>query len=156
MSDAPLRRLAGVLATAGLGVAGYLTYVHYAGLTPVCGISHGCETVQTSSYAYLAGVPVALLGVLAYVTQLATLTSRSHQALLAGFGVSLIGFAFSAYLTYREVFTIHAICSWCVSSAVIFTLLAAVNSARAMTHARSLDIAAAATNNGLGEQAGAF
>ena len=147
MSDTQLRRLSGALATAGLGVAGYLTYVHYAGLKPVCGISHGCETVQTSQYAYLATVPVALLGLLAYVTLIATALSRSHQALLAGFGLSVIGFAFSAYLTYREVFTIHAICSWCVSSAVIFTLLAAVNSARAVMRVRSLDIAAAAAEN---------
>ena len=147
MTDTQLRRVSGALATAGLGVAGYLTYVHYAGLKPVCGISHGCETVQTSQYAYLASVPVALLGLLAYVTLIATSMSRSDQALLAGFGVSVIGFAFSAYLTYREVFTIHAICSWCVSSAVIFTVIAAVNSARAVMHARSLDIAAAAAEN---------
>jgi uncharacterized membrane protein len=156
MSDTQLRRLSGALATVGLGVAGYLTYVHYAGLKPVCGISHGCETVQTSQYAYLATVPVALLGAFAYVGVIATSLSRSQQALLAAFGISLIGFAFSAYLTYREVFTIHAICSWCVSSAVIFTLLAAVNSARAVMHARILDPAATAADNGFGDQAGAF
>ena len=64
MTDARLRRGMGVLAVLGIGVAGYLTYVHYAGLHPVCGVSHGCETVQTSRYAYLSGVPVALLGLL--------------------------------------------------------------------------------------------
>jgi uncharacterized membrane protein len=130
MSDEVLRRLAGGLSLFGLGVAGYLTYVHYAGLSPVCGISHGCETVQTSQYAYLLHVPVALLGLLSYAIVLATTLLRGERAMLAGFGVSLTAFAFSVYLTYRELFTIHAICSWCVSSAIIFTLLAAVGTAR--------------------------
>jgi uncharacterized membrane protein len=52
--------------------------------------------------------------------------------MLIGFGLSLVGFAFSAYLTYREVFTIHAICSWCVSSAILLTLLAVVSSVRVL------------------------
>ena len=130
MSDDHLRRSVGVLSTLGLGVAGYLTYVHYAGLTPVCGISHGCETVQTSRYAFLAGVPVAPLGLLTYAVVFASAWSRSERALLIGFGGSLIAFAFSAYLTYREVFTIHAICSWCVSSAIVFALLAGVETLR--------------------------
>ena len=116
-----------MLSTIGIAVAGYLTYVHYAGLQPVCGISHGCETVQTSRYAYLAGIPVALLGLLAYVAILVCACRRGEGALLTGFGLSLVAFVFSAYLTYREVFTIHAICSWCASSAVVFTLIAAIN-----------------------------
>ena len=57
MTDVVLRRTSGTLGLAGVGIAGYLTYVHYAGLHPVCGISHGCETVQTSSYASLLGIP---------------------------------------------------------------------------------------------------
>jgi uncharacterized membrane protein len=126
-----------VLSTLGLGVAGYLTYVHYAGLTPACGISHGCETVQTSRYASLAGVPVALLGLVSYLLLLCTSLSRGESALTAGFGLAVVAFAFSAYLTYRELFSIHAICSWCVSSAMIFTLLAAVNTAR-MVRGRSM------------------
>ncbi len=136
MSDEHLRRATGALAALGIGVAGYLTYVHYAGLHPVCGISHGCETVQTSRYAYLAGIPVALLGLLTYVAVLATACSRTERALLGGSALSLVGFAFSAYLTYQEVFTIHAICSWCVSSAVVFSLLTAVSSSRLLLGAR--------------------
>lgn len=130
MTDDRLRRVVALLAVAGIGVSGYLTYVHYAGLHPVCGVSHGCETVQTSRYAYLSGIPVALLGLLSYVAVTASAFSRSEPARLIGFGVSLVGFTFSAYLTYRELFTIHAICSWCVSSAVVFTLLAAITSLR--------------------------
>jgi uncharacterized membrane protein len=130
MTDTGLRRASTVLCLAGVGIAGYLTYVHYAGLQPICGISHGCETVQTSRYANLAGVPVALLGLIVYVVLLASQRLSGERALLGGYALTLIAFAFSAYLTYREVFTIHAICTWCVSSAIVFTLLAIVGTVR--------------------------
>jgi uncharacterized membrane protein len=56
-----------LLAVAGLAVAGYLTYVHYAGIEPICaGGGGGCERVQTSSYAELAGIPVVVLGLIGY------------------------------------------------------------------------------------------
>ncbi|HEX4282170.1 MAG TPA: vitamin K epoxide reductase family protein [Solirubrobacteraceae bacterium] len=132
MSRLPLRGVSTALTLGGVGIAGYLTYVHYAGLRPVCGISHGCETVQTSSYAYLAGVPVALLGLLTYLLILITVRRQSDNALVTGYVLSLIGFGFSLYLTYREVFTIHAICSWCVSSAIVFALLTVVQTIRVL------------------------
>jgi uncharacterized membrane protein len=130
MTDAALRRTSQLLSLAGVGIAGYLTYVHYAGLHPVCGISHGCETVQTSRYASLAGVPVALLGLITYVLVLVSLLMRGEGPLLGGYALTLVAFLFSAYLTYREVFTIHAICSWCVSSAIVFTLMAVLGTVR--------------------------
>jgi uncharacterized membrane protein len=132
MTDTVLRRTSQTLGLAGVGIAGYLTYVHYAGLHPVCGISHGCETVQTSRYAGLLGVPVALLGLITYVLILVSLRMRGDRPLLGGYALTLIGFLFSAYLTYREVFTIHAICSWCVSSAIVFTLMAIVGAVRVL------------------------
>ena len=132
MNDALLRRASAALTSAGIGIAGYLTYVHYAGLHPICGISHGCETVQTSSYASLFGIPVALLGVVTYVLILLSLRRRDERGLVAGYALTVIGFGFSVYLTYREVFTIHAICSWCVSSAIVFTLLAIVGTLRVL------------------------
>jgi uncharacterized membrane protein len=106
--------------------------VHYAGLRPVCGISHGCETVQTSAYADLLGIPVALLGLITYVVIFVSLRLRGERPLLTSYALTLIAFAFSVYLTYRELFTIHAICSWCVSSAIVFTLLAIVGSRRVL------------------------
>ena len=118
------------LCALGVGVAGYLTYVHYAGLQPICGISHGCETVQSSSYASLLGVPVALLGLISYLLIFTSLFLRDERTQLAGYALVVTAFAFSAYLTYREVFTIHAICTWCVSSAVIFALLLILETAR--------------------------
>jgi uncharacterized membrane protein (TIGR02234 family) len=121
-----LRLAAIVLAVVGTGVAAYLTYIHYEGIRPVCGLGGDCEKVQTSEWSKLVGIPVALLGLLAYVTILASLFVRREEALIVGALSALIGFGFSAYLTYREVFTIDAICPWCVSSAVIMTLLAIV------------------------------
>ena len=132
MSERGLRVVSQVLSAAGIGIAGYLTYVHYAGLQPVCGISHGCETVQTSAYATLLGIPVAVLGLVSYVVIFISLRLGGDGPLLSGYALTLIAVAFSVYLTYREVFTIHAICSWCVSSAVVFTLLAIVGSRRVL------------------------
>jgi uncharacterized membrane protein len=130
MTDTVLRRASEALSTVGVGVAGYLTYVHYAGLHPICGVSHGCETVQTSSYASLAGVPVALLGLFSYALILVSLRVGGERALVGGYTLTLISFTFSVYLTCREVFTIHAICTWCVASAIVFTLLTAVGAPR--------------------------
>jgi uncharacterized membrane protein len=130
VSDRRLRQVAIVLALIGLGVAGYLTYVHYEGVKPVCGLGGDCEKVQTSEWADLAGVPVALLGLIGYATILATLFVEREEALIAGALVALVGFGFSVYLTYRELFSIDAICPWCVASAVIMTLLAIVMTAR--------------------------
>jgi uncharacterized membrane protein len=132
MTDTVLRRASEALGLAGVGIAGYLTYVHYAGLHPICGISHGCETVQTSRYASLVGIPVALLGLITYVLILVSLRMRGERALLGGYALTTIAFLFSAYLTYREVFTIHAICSWCVSSAIVFTLMAIIGGVRVL------------------------
>jgi uncharacterized membrane protein len=130
VSDRLLRRTALVLALAGLAVAGYLTYVHYAELEPLCGLGGDCERVQTSVYAEVGGVPVALLGLLGYALILASLVVPGDAGLVGGAALSLTGFGFSAYLTYRELFTIEAICSWCVASAVLLTLLAVVTCLR--------------------------
>jgi uncharacterized membrane protein len=130
VSDRRLRQVALVLAVIGLGVAGYLTYVHYEGIKPVCGLGGDCEKVQTSAWADLAGVPVALLGLIGYAAILATLFVEREEALVAGALIALVGFGFSAYLTYRELFSIDAICPWCVASAVIMTVLAIVMTAR--------------------------
>jgi uncharacterized membrane protein len=113
-----------MLATVGLGVASYLTYVHYAGIKPACTAGESCTKVQTSIYSQLAGVPVALLGLLGYVAILGSLLApEGENSRLATMALTLVGFGFSAYLTYRELFSIHAICEWCVSSAVIMTVL---------------------------------
>ena len=98
--------------------------MHYAGGEPVCAIAHGCATVQKSDYAELAGVPVALLGLLGYVAILAALARDGERARTLAAFVSLAGFGFSAWLTYVEVARLDAICIWCVGSAICMTLLA--------------------------------
>ena len=113
-----------VLTLAGLGVASYLTYVHYSGTAPVCTAGGSCLKVQTSVYSKLAGVPVALMGLIGYVLILSSLlVPETETSRLATVALTVVGFGFSAYLTYRELFSIHAICEWCVSSAIIMTIL---------------------------------
>jgi uncharacterized membrane protein len=80
--------------------------------------------VQTSVYSKLVGVPVALIGLLGYIAILGSLLAPEGEATrLATMAFTLIGFGFSAYLTYRELFSIHAVCEWCATSAGIMTLL---------------------------------
>jgi len=126
VTDRRLWRIALVLALVGVGIAGYLVYVHYAHAKVICSISHGCETVQKSKYAKLGGVPVALIGLGGYVAILASLFVRGELGRLAGAGMALIGVGFSGWLTYLEADRIHAWCQWCVGSAIVMTLLAIV------------------------------
>jgi uncharacterized membrane protein len=124
MSARTLRIILIVLTLAGVGVASYLTYVHYSGIKVLCTGHGSCAKVQTSQYSKLAGVPVALIGLIGYVTILASLLlPESETSRFATACLTVIGFGFSAYLTGRELFSIHAICEWCVSSAVIMTLI---------------------------------
>jgi uncharacterized membrane protein len=119
-----------LLALAGMGVSGYLTWAHLAGQAVACGQSGGCDIVQQSVYSEVGGIPVALLGLVAY-TALLTLTlvrdripaDLDSYVPLAIFGISLIGVLYSAYLTYLELYVIYAICRWCVSSAIIMTAI---------------------------------
>jgi uncharacterized membrane protein len=119
-----------VLCLLGIGDAGYLTYTHYAGLKVACLASGGCETVQASTWSKLDGIPVSLLGLIGYIVILLSLAVRGEMGRAIGFGVALIGFGFSMYLTYREIFTIKAICQWCVGSAVLMTALAVLTAVR--------------------------
>lgn len=124
-----------VLALVGIGVAGYLAYVETQAVTAICGPVGDCNTVQKSSYARLFGVlPVGVLGMFGYLAILAAWIIKTirrdrwaNLAALAIFGMSFAGTLFSIYLTYLEPFVIRAVCMWCVSSAVIMTLLLLVN-----------------------------
>jgi uncharacterized membrane protein len=123
--DRRLKIAAIVLATLGLADATYLTYIHYAGIEPVCSIAHGCVKVQSSVWAEYHGVPIAVVGLTGYVLILgALLFLRGDLGRGASFGLSLFGVLYSGYLTYREIFSIEAICQWCVFSAMMMTLLA--------------------------------
>jgi uncharacterized membrane protein len=118
------------LAAAGLGVAGYLTVVHFAHQPIVCNGIGDCAYVNSSAYADLAGVPVAVLGAGGYGTMLvlacAYAVRRTFEVLLAAWSVAAASFAFSMYLTYIELEVLEAICVWCVASACIATALFAM------------------------------
>lgn len=123
MNERSLRTAVGILAAAGAAIAGYLTYARLTHTQVACATG-GCEIVQGSDYAELAGIPVALLGLLAYVFLLATAFSSSEPARAAAAGVAVAGAAFSAYLVYVQVAVIDAICQWCLASDVVMALLA--------------------------------
>lgn len=119
------------LALAGLSVAAYLAYVETQTVAAICGPVGDCNAVQMSPYATLFGVlPIGVLGVIGYLGMLALwLWGRLRDDALARyvpvllFGMALFGVLFSLYLTYLEPFVIGAVCIWCLTSAVIMTLL---------------------------------
>ena len=122
-----------LLALAGLGVAGYLAYVETQAVRAVCGPVGDCNAVQASSYARLFGIlPVGVVGLAGYLAILAAWgwpRLSAHPSVrcapVAVFGMAVGGVLFSLYLTYLELFVIGAVCLWCLSSAVIITLLMA-------------------------------
>lgn len=125
MSDRALRLAIAAVALAGTAVAGYLTYVHYRPAALICTGGGGCEAVQESSYAELAGIPVALLGLAAYLVVLGLVARDTETArmLAAVIGVSALGFA--AYLVAVQAFAIEEWCIWClVNDLVVVPLLA--------------------------------
>ena len=120
-----------VLCAAGLIAAGYLAYVEVAHVEAVCGPVGDCNTVQQSDYARLFGVlPIGVLGVVGYIMiLLAWAVYRygrgkwANYAALAMLAMTTGGLLFSIYLTFLEPFVIGATCAWCITSAVIMTLL---------------------------------
>ncbi len=136
MTERRLRITLGVLGLIGLGIAVYLTIEHYAGGdNPVCAFGGGCETVQHSDYAKLAGIPVPVLGLLGYVAVLVAAALPGDPGRMLGILAALVGFGFSAYLTYLELFVINAICQWCVGSAIVMTLVLIVSLLRGIRFA---------------------
>ncbi|MBO0767704.1 MAG: vitamin K epoxide reductase family protein [Solirubrobacterales bacterium] len=114
-----------VFGVIGLIVAGYTTYVHYFPAAQVCkeGGTFNCTAVQTSQWSEVAGIPVALMGLIGYLLLLGSLLVRGELGRAAGFAIALIGFLFSMYLTAREVFSIKSLCWECLISALCMTVL---------------------------------
>ena len=103
----------------GLVVASYLSTVELQGELPYCGPLHGCETVALSEYSRIAGVPVAVFGVILSLSlltlALAWIRSGRLALLAAHYALSLVGVVFEVYFTYLEVVVIGAMCVWCVT-----------------------------------------
>ena len=149
MSRRTVRIVMIVLTVIGLGVASYLTYVHFAGIKPACTAGESCTKVQTSVYSKLVGVPVALMGLIGYIAILGSLLAHETEtSRFATLIFTLAGFGFSAYLTYRELFSIHAICEWCASSAGIMTILMLLSVWRFLRGDGSLDVPRVETGEG--------
>jgi uncharacterized membrane protein len=119
LSDRALRLAAALVALAGAGIAGYLTWAHYSDTAVVCLRGGGCETVQQSSYSEIVGIPVAVLGLVAYATVLVLLVWDSPAARLGAATIALVGLLFSIYLLLLQLFVIDAICVWCVANDVV-------------------------------------
>jgi uncharacterized membrane protein len=131
-SERKLRIAAALLALAGIAVATYITIAESGGGAPKClAGGTGCETVAESRYSHLAGINVAVIGIAGYAVLLAAAVLPGDAGRFGGFLTALVGFGFSAYLTYLELFVIDAICQWCLVSAVLMTLSLAVAATRA-------------------------
>jgi uncharacterized membrane protein len=106
-----------VLDVVGLLIAGYLSVVELGGGVPSCGPLHGCETVATSEYARIGGIPVAVFGValslVPLTLALAWIGTDNPLLLDVHCGLSLIGVIFEVYFLSLQVFVIHAVCVWC-------------------------------------------
>ena len=129
MTDARLRAAIALVALAGATVASYLVYTRYTGTLIACATG-GCETVQHSKYAKAAGVPVAVLGLVAYLAVFMTALSARVEAAAIGAAVVLGGLAFGIYLIVIQVAVIDAICQWCLASDAILAVLAVLSAER--------------------------
>ena len=126
MTDRSLRVGATIVALAGLVVAGYLTWVHFDDAALVCIAGEGCETVQESEYAEIAGIPVAVLGFVAYGIVLGLIAWDAPAARLGAAMLAVVGLLFSLYLLALQLFVIDAVCVWCLANDIVIAPLLAV------------------------------
>jgi len=119
----------------GLAVAGYLSIEELSGRLPNCPAGGGgCATVALSDYSDLAGIPIPYIGLGGYALILASALLPGEPGRLAGAFLALVGFGFSLYLTYLELFVIDAICQYCVASAVTMAVLLVLAGARLVAY----------------------
>jgi uncharacterized membrane protein len=131
------------LAVIGLAVAAYLAITKLTGGAPVCGPLRGCETVASSEYSEVSGIPIAVFGVAFSIVLVASsliwwrLSDR--RALLGAYGLGLLGTLVVAGLTYLELFVIHAVCVYCVvyAATVVTGFVVAAVALRAVPEAGS-------------------
>jgi uncharacterized membrane protein len=135
-SDQTQRRILIALSTIGLVVALYLVYIKLFPASLLCVGVGDCEAVNNSIYSEIQGIPVAVFGALAYAFLMGLLALEKRLAFLEAwgpilvFGTALAGTLYSGYLTYIELAVIHKICPYCVTSAVVMTLIFVISSLR--------------------------
>jgi uncharacterized membrane protein len=125
MSDRVLRMILVALSLAGAFVSAYVLVARWTSAGLVCSTG-GCETVQSSEYSELLGVPVAGLGIVAFLVIGAAALGRDPLARAAAAAVALGAAAFGAYLLVIQLAVIDAVCDWCLVTDAITTLVAAV------------------------------
>ena len=118
-----------IIACLGFVDATYLLVYKLTNNNAMCLGNGGCHDVNFSSYSEIAGIPVSVFGMAAFLAIAGILLLEPRLKIarengpLAIFGISLAGVVFTAYLTWLEIYVIHAICPFCVASAVIIALI---------------------------------
>ncbi len=131
MAADKLTWLSRALSLTGLAISTYLAYTYLNHQAPVCVAgSQGCLKVEQSSYAWPAGIPMPLFGIAGYLLLFTSACLRGQRARAAGMILAVFAIAVSLALTYLEINVIHAICYWCVASAICAALHVVVNSTR--------------------------
>ena len=134
-AEGTLRRIATFVATFGVGVATYIAIEPPGAMrrsaSPAAAAARPSPTAPTRT---CFGVNIAVFGIVGYVLLLAAALLRGDAARMGGFALSLVGFGYSVYLTYLELFKIDAICQWCVASAVLMTMLFGLNAIRMVAY----------------------
>lgn len=144
--DEWLRRFGILVALVGVGISLYLTYVKLSNTEVICAESGviDCSSVQHSAYAEIAGIPIAILGLMGYGAIALGLLLQNRISILNDFGhavifsMTLFGFIYSLFLTYVEGFVLEKWCLWCVASALAMTSLFIVSAAR-LTYVMQMD-----------------
>ena len=118
-----------VLASLGILDASYLLVYKLTNNNAMCLGNGGCHDVNFSPYSQIAGIPVSLFGLAAYLVMAVILLLEGRLKIvkdngpLAIFGISLAGTVFTGYLTWIELYVIHKLCPFCMATAIIITLI---------------------------------
>ena len=125
MSERRLGVASAALAAVGAAISAYVLYARETGGTLVCSTG-GCETVQSSPYAEVLGMPVAAVGLAGFLVLLVVGLSRGEWARLLHGTLALAAFFFGVYLLYVQVAVIEALCQWCLATDALLTTIAAL------------------------------
>lgn len=116
-----------VISLIGLADTVFVTINHYKGVIPPCTLLNGCETVLTSKYSEVFGVPIALIGAMFYLTvflfSLAYLRTKNNKIIIVFLVLTALAFLMSLFFIYLQFFVIKAVCEYCLTSAAASTIL---------------------------------
>lgn len=124
-----------MLAAAGAAIASYLLYVRATGSAIACPTG-GCETVQSSRYSEIFGIPVAAFGLAGFVALFATAVARGERARTTHVALALGAAAFTGYLLYLQGAVIGSFCAWCLAADLVATVIAALALVRVLPGGR--------------------